>query len=131
MLAAVAFLGAIAMQLVCLAWTVTVRQPRWAVGLAQGCLWFEVTPRAAVISGVFGGTGQSAQRWLPWVLSFSKSEWQIGVPLWIPGLLFAVSWLLLRKRRVPGTCRKCGYSLLGNTSGVCPECGAAFAPAAR
>ncbi len=23
----------------------------------------------------------------------------------------------------PSHCRKCGYSLLGNTSGVCPECG--------
>ena len=23
----------------------------------------------------------------------------------------------------PGHCRKCGYDLTGNTSGICPECG--------
>ena len=27
----------------------------------------------------------------------------------------------------PGVCRRCGYSLTGNVSGVCPECGAKFA----
>jgi hypothetical protein len=35
---------------------------------------------------------------------------------------------VLRKRRearvLPGFCRNCGYNLLGNVSGVCPECGA-------
>ena len=23
----------------------------------------------------------------------------------------------------PGVCRRCGYSLTGNVSGICPECG--------
>jgi predicted Zn-ribbon and HTH transcriptional regulator len=29
----------------------------------------------------------------------------------------------------PGVCKTCGYSLLGNTSGKCPECGTAIRPA--
>jgi hypothetical protein len=28
-----------------------------------------------------------------------------------------------RPRIPPGHCRKCGYNLTGNVSGVCPECG--------
>ncbi len=32
-------------------------------------------------------------------------------------------WRTARHRR--GRCRKCGYDLTGNVSGVCPECGAA------
>ena len=30
----------------------------------------------------------------------------------------------------PNLCRQCGYNLTGNTSGICPECGAASVPAA-
>lgn len=36
-----------------------------------------------------------------------------------------------RLRRLPaqrGHCRRCGYNLKGNTSGVCPECGTMIAP---
>jgi hypothetical protein len=28
-----------------------------------------------------------------------------------------------RERRLKGCCRSCGYSLVGNVSGICPECG--------
>jgi hypothetical protein len=37
-----------------------------------------------------------------------------------------IAWVSARRHvaRVPGpTCRKCRYSLMGNVSGVCPECG--------
>jgi hypothetical protein len=54
------------------------------------------------------------------------------VPLWIPFLLIAAptAWLWWRDSRVPpGHCRACRYDLTGNTSGVCPECGAAAAQA--
>jgi hypothetical protein len=45
------------------------------------------------------------------------------------GLWIAVSISLLRYRRrllrrLRGDCLRCGYSLIGNTSGICPECGA-------
>ncbi len=38
-----------------------------------------------------------------------------------------LSWLFWRLRSSPSgigpQCSKCGYCLIGNTSGVCPECG--------
>ena len=49
------------------------------------------------------------------------------IPLWIPFTITTVAggllWKCDRKRIPPGHCQKCGYSLTGNTSGVCPECG--------
>jgi hypothetical protein len=45
-----------------------------------------------------------------------------GYPGWVIG-----SWLSKRRerkqRRQAGHCRRCGYDLTGNMSGVCPECG--------
>ena len=34
----------------------------------------------------------------------------------------ALLWYLLR-RYPPGHCPRCGYDLIGNTTGICPECG--------
>jgi uncharacterized paraquat-inducible protein A len=34
---------------------------------------------------------------------------------------------LQHRRRAMGCCIKCGYSLTGNSSGVCPECGTSTA----
>lgn len=48
------------------------------------------------------------------------------VPMWSLVCLFAGPgiWLWYRDgRRALGLCRKCGYDLRGNTSGVCSECG--------
>ena len=40
--------------------------------------------------------------------------------------------LLQRHRRIPvGHCRRCGYNLTGNVSGVCPECGTPIASTAK
>lgn len=39
------------------------------------------------------------------------------------GVLALLAWRLLRRRPRPGCCRRCGYDLTGNRSGVCPECG--------
>ena len=54
----------------------------------------------------------------------------VKIPLWplpalttIPaGLLW---WRHRRQRFLPGHCGRCGYDLVGNVSGKCPECGAA------
>jgi len=53
------------------------------------------------------------------------------IPLWAPALLFAFypCWIWRGRlrtryyRRRHNLCVKCGYSLEGNVSGTCPECG--------
>ena len=52
------------------------------------------------------------------------------VPLWSLQAVFLTvptlwTWRTLKRRRLirQGCCRKCGYNLTGNTSGICPECG--------
>jgi len=50
------------------------------------------------------------------------------IPLWMPFGLIALptAYLFYRDRRYPpGHCRKCGYDLTGNVTGVCSECGRA------
>jgi hypothetical protein len=52
----------------------------------------------------------------------------VAVPLYWPALLFATAARLCSwrsARPAPGCCRRCGYDLRGNVSGVCPECGQA------
>jgi hypothetical protein len=45
------------------------------------------------------------------------------MPFLIVALATAYLWWSDRRRIPPGHCRKCGYNLTGNVSGVCPECG--------
>ena len=62
--------------------------------------------------------------------------WTVIGPYWLLATAFALlpagsvarwGWSLFLRllRRRPGCCRRCGYDLTGNTSGICPECGAA------
>ncbi len=83
-----------------------------------------------------------ARRWWPkwhyephpfWTPSDGDSplvSWtEIAIPLWLPLAVLTTTallpWYLDRRRIPPGHCRRCGYDLTGNVSGVCPECGAA------
>jgi hypothetical protein len=52
------------------------------------------------------------------------------LPFWMPFLVLAaypafvlIGWLRRSRDPKEGHCRKCGYDLTGNVSGVCPECG--------
>ena len=55
----------------------------------------------------------------------------IGVPHWLPVLLFSILptiWFVRwrRRRHLPDNpCTSCGYDLTGNTTGNCSECGEA------
>jgi len=53
--------------------------------------------------------------------------WLLHISLWLPLVAIAIptAFLFYRDRRCipPGHCRKCGYDLTGNVSGICPECG--------
>jgi hypothetical protein len=68
--------------------------------------------------------------WLPEFMSIQLRgdlRKNLILPLWLPIVLVGLptAWLSWRDRRriPPGHCRKCGYNLTGNVSGVCPECG--------
>jgi hypothetical protein len=60
----------------------------------------------------------------------------LGMPLWLPAVLFALppaAWLVrrrsARRRRQSGLCPGCGYDLRASREfGRCPECGRATAP---
>ncbi len=51
-------------------------------------------------------------------------------PFWLPALAtivvpscWFVGFLRHRRQKMIGRCVRCGYSLTGNVSGICPECG--------
>lgn len=60
--------------------------------------------------------------------SIRADHFHLALPVWlaIPAIAVPTAILWYRGRRPPkGHCRKCGYNLTGNVSGVCPECGEA------
>jgi len=65
--------------------------------------------------------------WTPGARGLPDGSLWVRVPLWMPFLIVALPtaflWRRGRRRIPPGHCRKCGYNLTGNVSGVCPECG--------
>lgn len=70
------------------------------------------------------------QEVLAWVLPISWPDpvfvavlnLAVGMLIALPGVVGAV--LLARRRVYPrGHCQRCGYNLMGNVSGRCPECG--------
>ncbi|HEY3243818.1 MAG TPA: hypothetical protein VGM03_10745 [Phycisphaerae bacterium] len=70
---------------------------------------------------------------ITWGASALATVRWLRISLWIPFGIFAAypTIVLFRgplraaRRRRQGLCLGCGYSLRGNTSGVCPECGKA------
>ncbi len=74
-------------------------------------------------------------KWTPIAGTYIGSNRTIktrSVPLWVPWVIVAIPTALLfwlDRRRIPsGYCKKCGYDLTGNVSGVCPECGEMVPP---
>lgn len=68
----------------------------------------------------------------PGMMGIETEMWFYSAPLIAilapcPLLLFLVPRVRRWHRRRKGRCLECGYSITGNTSGVCPECGSAIA----
>ncbi len=67
-----------------------------------------------------------AALWFGWglLLSVTEGDWDWALGFIAAGLLV---YIVFRSRTPPvsepGHCRKCNYDLIGNTSGICPECG--------
>jgi hypothetical protein len=71
---------------------------------------------------------------LRFVSGRSRAGWRyhvLTVPIWLiviglfayPAIAFYRGPIRRRRRRKQTRCLECGYSLVGNTSGICPECG--------
>jgi predicted amidophosphoribosyltransferase len=54
---------------------------------------------------------------------FALDAWFFIVLLCLYPLRHVVGAIMRRSRRRRGLCPKCAYNLIGNNSGVCPECG--------
>ena len=117
------------------AWLVS----RYSVVWLQGHGWLVWLDAGAV--KVQYASHRAEETWRVW--SFSRkadfTNWWVQIQ-GSPGILVVPIWLLMlpilivalttcyrfwldRRRIPPGHCRKCGYNLTGNMSGVCPECG--------
>ncbi len=60
---------------------------------------------------------------MPWG---THLNWVVSIPLWLLLAIAAIPTAFLWQldhRVPPGYCKKCGYDLTGNVSGICPECG--------
>ncbi len=67
----------------------------------------------------FAANAQKADLPIPcWLLFCIFSSWPVGGPV--------CRFVVARRRRAKGRCVHCDYSLTGNVSGACPECGTPF-----
>jgi hypothetical protein len=110
----------------------TMYRTGWGVALGSGCVTVQSTSAqyGNPQQGWSFSERQAAQPlmrcWWVRILRPRPGLWAVIVPLWIPPLILGISTFFLwrrRLRRPPGHCQSCGYNLMGNVSGVCPECG--------
>ncbi len=136
--------GLVVCALIVVAWVVS---QRWAVTGGGDGWWFaccggnleaDISP-ACLADGwdldVYSATFADADWDLDWPLYASGKKgglpWTtVHVPIWMVlagvAILTAILWCRDPRCIPPGYCRKCGYDLTSNMSGVCPECGTAI-----
>jgi len=76
------------------------------------------------------GIGYSGTYITPGYVRIHGASYQLRAPLWFLAALagaypviVAIRYVRSRRRRPPEACKRCGYNLTGNVSGICPECG--------
>lgn len=110
-------------------WIVGYASDRWCAGLGDGF----------VSLGYYGGSVGYVEGWLtdeaseglgfswPTLERFAGGGPAASIPFWLLFLVMTVATVTLfylDRRCIPtGCCKKCGYNLKGNASGICPECG--------
>lgn len=125
---------------------------RWDITAANGAINIYWGSTGAMTTNVMGWEFKSWPRqyvkWqtlmeleVPGSAAFAMTGQQTGdarryiAPYWLLllGTSIPTAWLFYRDRRRirPSHCRRCGYDLTGNTSGVCSECGKPAAAAAE
>lgn len=105
-------------------WLMPLRGKRVGGFLLAG-MWIDVVLDVAIVAtGMaddYGGTGLAGLAALGLLIG--------GLPLGlllVPLCLSSKSPALLARFQSDRVCRKCGYDLTGNATGVCPECGTAI-----
>jgi hypothetical protein len=96
-------------------------RPWHGLGLARELYWFDFF--------------WYLEKYEPGDPALMEAKFSLALPYWVPFLFFAIlpgaRWFLWRRTRrcrlAIGKCKKCGYNLTGNISGICPECGTAIA----
>jgi hypothetical protein len=102
---------------VCWAWSHTADKPCWADNLPR-MKWLD-TGYAFKKKVDFAGNTQFRHSFnLPFRVAGGGFA-SLGI-----GSMLTAMWR--RRRAVENPCRHCGYSLEGNESGICPECGRAI-----
>ena len=109
--------------------------PDHSLELVLGAVWYRAQPRPDPVTAPFISITDLYQaapsaHWRIRGSTVPGSRWVV-VPLWLPFVLVvgATAFLWLFDRRIPvGLCISCRYDLTGNTTGICPECGAHAPP---
>lgn len=109
-----------------LAWSI-----RYVICLVIGCaLGLLIAPDFARSKATSAALNSANPSWTPHAPTIDEYiEADIAAGVTISLMLLLPVWAAYRfdqwRKRAsqPGVCRKCGYDLTGNVSGVCPECG--------
>ena len=104
----------------------SLRGPEFDTTFAVNRLGFALHWPAPTLATAGGLTYPSGyERWVV------VPHWLLVVVLLVPPGWWAVARVRGWRRRTAGLCRRCGYDLTGNVSGVCPECGTPVKNVAR
>ena len=100
-------------------WTQLAKSSNWR-NAGRACL------NLAVANEVLGKNAD-ALLWARKAWEAVNFEWRLKLAISLEFIALYLFWRDWREPKSrPGYCQKCGYSLTGNTSGVCPECGTAI-----
>jgi hypothetical protein len=98
--------------------------PHATLSYSTFCMYTTTPAQASPGPGIILYDMRGTRTWYP-TLAVAGARCELRVPLLLPLLLTAAAWWLTRTKwpGVVSPCPHCGYSLAGNSTGACPECG--------